>query len=170
MIALSLLTTGLPEAFDLALKQKKPFQCCRTEVPVDTVARFLPDGTFVASYRDMLLERATPNPTYCSNTSCATFVAPSNIKGDTATCPRCSTNTCTACKGREHPCTICAADVNGQKLLGLAGSKKWQQCPHCRNLMEKITGCLHMTCRCGTQSCYNCGQRWDTCHGVCPRR
>jgi E3 ubiquitin-protein ligase RNF144 len=55
-------------------------------------------------------------------------------------------------------------------LLGLADSKKWQHCPHCRNLMEKIDGCLHMTCRCGTQSCYNCGQRWDTCHGVCPRR
>jgi hypothetical protein len=136
---------------------------------MDTAARFLPP-TFASSYQDLVLELATPSPTYCSNASCSAFIPPASIKADTATCPRCRTNTCKACRGREHPGVICAGDVNGLKLLGLASSKKWQQCPHCKTLMEKKSGCLHMTCRCGTQSCYNCGGIWDSCGGTCRRR
>jgi hypothetical protein len=156
------------EAFQHALTAKKPFKCCRSRVPVHTVARFLPND-FVSSYQTLVLELATPNPTYCSNASCSAFIPPPNIKGDIATCPRCSTNTCKACRSREHPGVICAQDVNGQKLLNLATTKKWQQCPHCKTLMEKRSGCLHMTCTCGTESCYNCGGIWSNCGGVCPR-
>jgi hypothetical protein len=157
----------LLDAFQHALSVRKPFKCCgRKQVPVDTIARFLPNN-FVASYQDLVLELATPNPTYCSNSSCSAFIAPVSIKGDTATCPRCRTSTCKACKSLEHPGSICAEDKNGQKLLSLAKNKQWQRCPHCLTMMEKESGCLHMTCRCGTESCYNCGKFWDTCHGVC---
>jgi hypothetical protein len=98
-----------------------------------------------------------PATQYCSNSSCSAFILPPNIKGDAAIRPRYRINVCEACKGRECSGVICVGDVNGQKWLGLADSKKWQQCAHCKNLMEEIEGCLHMTCTCGTHSCYNCG-------------
>jgi hypothetical protein len=36
-----------------------------------------------------------------------------------------------------------------------------QKCPGCHARVQKIDGCQHMECRCGTHFCYACGSRWN---------
>ncbi|KAL2126895.1 hypothetical protein VTI74DRAFT_11650 [Chaetomium olivicolor] len=43
----------------------------------------------------------------------------------------------------------------------------WKSCPSCRRWVEKTEGCNHITCLCGCEFCYRCGQApWDD-HGEC---
>ncbi|KAL8502155.1 hypothetical protein ACS0TY_021315 [Phlomoides rotata] len=52
-------------------------------------------------------------------------------------------------------------------LHDLAKEKKWQRCPNCKFYVDKMEGCLHMTCRCQFQFCYACGEAWSSTHGGC---
>lgn len=52
----------------------------------------------------------------------------------------------------------------------LAHTKRWKQCPNCRNLVERIDGCSHMSCECGIDFCYDCGSRRDSYTTGCPCR
>jgi len=38
------------------------------------------------------------------------------------------------------------------------------QCPGCKVLIERKGGCEHMTCKCGTEFCYLCGEDWSYAH------
>lgn len=46
----------------------------------------------------------------------------------------------------------------------LAEEEGWKRCFVCHALVEHRDACQHMTCRCGAQFCYVCGQRWRTCN------
>ncbi|XP_062193131.1 E3 ubiquitin-protein ligase RSL1-like [Phragmites australis] len=52
-------------------------------------------------------------------------------------------------------------------LLEMAKGKKWKRCPRCDFFVEKDQGCLHITCRCGFEFCYGCGQKWGVTHSSC---
>ncbi|KAL6661593.1 hypothetical protein ACP70R_000977 [Stipagrostis hirtigluma subsp. patula] len=52
-------------------------------------------------------------------------------------------------------------------LLEMAKGKKWKRCPKCEYFVEKSDGCLHITCRCGFEFCYGCGQKWGITHSSC---
>ena len=159
--------TSNPAGFKTALKTKTRLRCCR-----NLATKSLPslDPTLAKQYNLMLLEMDTANPMYCSAKPCGTFIPPSAVKGDIATCPKCKKRSCVHCKAGEHPDKICAQDEDTQRVLRLAREKKWKQCPGCRNLIEKTAGCLHMTCsRCRGEFCYHCGQVWSKCKNQCSR-
>lgn len=40
-------------------------------------------------------------------------------------------------------------------------------CPGCTRRTERIDGCNHISCPCGTQWCYACGSRWNPTHYYC---
>jgi hypothetical protein len=48
-------------------------------------------------------------------------------------------------------------------MLDLAETEGWRRCYNCRSLVEKTSGCRHMTCTCKAQFCYTCGSKWKTC-------
>ena len=48
-------------------------------------------------------------------------------------------------------------------MLDLAETEGWRRCYNCRSLVEKASGCRHMTCTCKAQFCYTCGSKWKTC-------
>ncbi|KAL0032118.1 hypothetical protein WJX77_005784 [Trebouxia sp. C0004] len=50
-----------------------------------------------------------------------------------------------------------ASRVDDSDTLSLATEKGWKRCPSCRHVIERQTGCNHITCRCGSQLCYACG-------------
>uniref|UniRef100_A0A0A9ELG3 IBR domain-containing protein n=1 Tax=Arundo donax TaxID=35708 RepID=A0A0A9ELG3_ARUDO len=50
----------------------------------------------------------------------------------------------------------------------MAKGKKWRRCPRCKYLVDKQEGCVHITCRCGFEFCYGCGEQWaQSGHGNC---
>lgn len=66
------------------------------------------------------------------------------ITDSVATCAECRVTTCTECRKRAHPGGSCHEDEDTQQLRGLARERRWQQCPSCHQLVEKMEGCKHM--------------------------
>jgi len=40
----------------------------------------------------------------------------------------------------------------------LKNQNKWQNCPNCGVMLEKVYGCNHVKCRCSQELCYLCGK------------
>jgi hypothetical protein len=58
-------------------------------------------------------------------------------------------------------------DEATQQMLHLASEQGWQMCQECGRVVDLIPGgCNHMTCSCGYQFCYVCGERWRTCQCI----
>jgi len=121
---------------------------------------------FVSSYELMLLELDTPNPLYCPTASCSTFIPPAQIVANVGTCRKCAATVCGHCKGPSHS-GVCAEDTEGQKVRNLAKAAGWMECPNCKHIVERYDGCLHMTCKCNTHFCYNCGSLYGNGPGQC---
>ena len=58
-------------------------------------------------------------------------------------------------------------------MLKMAKDLEWKKCPTCKILVDRIDGCNHVRCRCGTGFCYRCGKAYLTnkatalnCHGL----
>ncbi|XP_078435775.1 E3 ubiquitin-protein ligase RSL1-like [Wolffia australiana] len=51
-----------------------------------------------------------------------------------------------------------------EKVVELARSRKWQRCPKCGIIVERIDGCLFIRCRCKYCFCYRCASPMDSTH------
>ncbi|KAI8722998.1 RING-type domain-containing protein [Fusarium sp. LHS14.1] len=141
-----------------------PPRCCGINIPIETGLLLSP--ALLGQFQAKKLEFDTPNRTYCSDSSCSTFVPPAFIKGGVAHCPKCSQTTCVHCKEPSHE-GVCSSDSASQQVLELAKQNGWQQCKACKRVVELNTGCYHITCLCRAQFCYVCGESWKTCK--CPQ-
>nr|KMM68472.1 RING finger protein [Coccidioides posadasii RMSCC 3488] len=133
----------LEDLFKASMKDESLFppRCCRQPIVINIARIFLTND---------LVQR------------CNAFIDASHIEGEVATCPECGSTTCTSCKGRAHT-GDCPNDTAMQQLLSTAQDNGWQRCYSCWRVVELDHGCNHMTCRCGAQFCYNCGERWKDC-------
>ncbi|KAI1134206.1 hypothetical protein F5Y05DRAFT_239082 [Hypoxylon sp. FL0543] len=151
----------LQNAFQNALDGRRPFRCCSQEIPVELCPTATED--FRERYRLLMLELTTPNPLYCSNRACGVFLSPAQYQGpDMAACRACGSTTCRMCRNPTHA-GICPQDVGMQQAVALAATNGWRPCTRCNNMVERIYGCNHMTCRCGGEFCYDCGGVWRAC-------
>ncbi|KAK4233576.1 hypothetical protein C8A03DRAFT_47915 [Achaetomium macrosporum] len=145
-----------------------PPKCCKQPIPLGSCATLL-TSDIIAEYGPKEAEFRTPaaQRTYCR--ACSTFVPPEYVKGDVAYCgqPGCSAQTCTFCKAASHEATDCPQDPTRQDVLRLAAAEGWQHCFGCKRIVELDAGCYHITCRCGAQFCYVCGEAWKRCQ--CPQ-
>ncbi|KAJ3521875.1 hypothetical protein NM208_g13097 [Fusarium decemcellulare] len=116
----------------------------------------------LARFQAKKLEYDTPNPTYCSVSSCSAFIPPQLIENDIASCPLCHQKTCVHCETQSHT-GVCPKDAASQELLQLAQDEGWQRCKACGAIVELNQGCNHISCRCGAHFCYQCGETWKTC-------
>ncbi|OJJ42378.1 hypothetical protein ASPZODRAFT_137305 [Penicilliopsis zonata CBS 506.65] len=138
-----------------------PPRCCQQPIVMSTARIFL-EYSLVQEFEKKKIEFETPNRTYCYSAGCSAFIAPAHIAGDVATCLDCGRTTCTSCKARAHT-GDCPNDTALQQLLTTAQTNGWQRCYACWRMVELDHGCNHMTCVCGAQFCYNCGQKWKAC-------
>lgn len=138
-----------------------PPRCCRMEIPLQSAKIYL-SSVVVQTFEEKSIEFQTLDRTYCAQPTCSSFIAPTNITGEHATCPKCGTHTCTICKDNAHG-GDCPQDSATQQVLETAGEHGWQRCYNCRSLVELDYGCYHIVCRCKAQFCYVCGERWKTC-------
>lgn len=122
-----------------------PARCCEEALPVEMIAPFAP-ADLVRQYRAKEVESNTADRTYCFKETCSTFIPPTAIQNNQATCPTCRRQTCRACKGRFHegPC----ARATHAAVLEMADRQGWKRCYRCRELVEQAGGCNHMSKRC----------------------
>ena len=83
-------------------------------------------------------------------------------------CPLCKKSYCLKCKVEWHKGMTCEEnqkaktyDENDQKFDDYVKGNNFKQCPRCKRWVEKISGCNHILCRCGSNFCYNCGQDYN---------
>lgn len=85
-----------------------------------------------------------------------------------AECLSCRHRFCGDCGHRDHEETceafaVVAAAEGGDQAANDELMRQWRAqshsrpCPGCTMLVERTTGCNHMTCRCGHHYCYRCG-------------
>lgn len=120
-----------------------PPRCCRLPISLDTCRAVLPK-TLIKKFDLKVEELATPNPTYCANADCSEFISPKAIKAEVGTCVYCKDKTCARCKNAAHK-GLCPSDPHVQLLMDCAKRSKWQQCTKCKNMVELVQGCFHMT-------------------------
>ncbi|ETV77981.1 hypothetical protein H257_08207 [Aphanomyces astaci] len=117
----------------------------------------------------------TPRVLKCPTTSCSTTVnVPGHIHQAPVLCPKCALEFCAACGLRWHAEFDCAMnklhleDEKAAALLQATIDKlQWKRCPWCRAVVERASGCAHITCRCGHHFCYKCGKACSSDHFSC---
>ncbi|KAB8294307.1 hypothetical protein EYC80_009728 [Monilinia laxa] len=157
----------LERLFTLSMSDESLFppRCCNESITVANVRLFLTDDV-VRAFEEKKIEFETPNRIYCCSKPCSSFINPSKIVNEVATCDDCGTQTHTLCKLEAH-IGDCSNDTALQEVLDLARGKGWQRCYSCWTMVELEVGCNHMKCRCGAMFCYTCGLKWKTC--TCPQ-
>ncbi|KAI3414557.1 uncharacterized protein J3R85_016200 [Psidium guajava] len=108
---------------------------------------------------------------YCPFKDCSAMLVDDG--GEVVTmseCPSCRRLFCSQCKVSWHAgmdreefqmLKRGARDEDLDKMMTkLAESNGWRRCPNCKFYVEKVYGCLHISCRCGHEFCYGCGSNW----------
>jgi IBR domain, a half RING-finger domain len=72
-------------------------------------------------------------------------------------CPACEKKMCTLCRGEYHGETICPPSKQMSKVLKDPDTSR---CPGCGQGIQRISGCNHLKCPCGTHFCIVCGKKY----------
>ncbi|PTB74574.1 hypothetical protein M440DRAFT_1337035, partial [Trichoderma longibrachiatum ATCC 18648] len=147
-----------------------PPRCCRPFI--EATIRLAGRPALVHLFRQLSAEYAVPpaQRLYCHNASCASFIPPSAIQAaarDEAnatavgTCPSCSSATCRECGGRAHRGLPCSAEGDDEALFDMMDANGLVGCPRCGVVISLMDGCNHMTCVCGAEFCFLCGEDWN---------
>ncbi|KAK6127914.1 hypothetical protein DH2020_038343 [Rehmannia glutinosa] len=152
---------------------------CKGVLDIDTCRKIVPRD--VLSTWDEIICKSMILPWqrfYCPYKSCSVLLVKDSdeeVIGE-AECPLCRRLFCVECKVPWHSGIGCEEfsrmneNERGRDDLmvhELAKRNGWQRCPSCKFFVEKNEGCLHMTCWCGFQFCYACGETWSSTHGGC---
>ncbi|KAG0615783.1 hypothetical protein M758_5G066800 [Ceratodon purpureus] len=123
-----------------------------------------------------LTEAAIPvgQKVFCPFQDCSLLMEKSesskSARNTFAACYSCHRGFCLECKVPWHANMSCGEyrtyienrkQGGDQKLRDLATEKKWQVCPNYELVVELMSGCYHITCRCKTEFCYLCQKRWE---------
>jgi hypothetical protein len=135
----------LTTLFENATKEEfmYPPRCCGQVIPLAFV-RSIIGPNLLAAVAHKATEFGSRDRTYCANSSCRSFIPPGRIVRNIAFCLKCAKLTCSICQGPGH-LGGCPSDSNAKLLLELAEKKQWQFYGKCHGLVERKSGCDHMT-------------------------
>ncbi|XP_006364589.1 probable E3 ubiquitin-protein ligase RNF217 [Solanum tuberosum] len=150
-------------------------KCCATIEPVSCKS-IIPENVF-EKWEGGLSESALLDceKFYCPYKDCSELLIYDHDQDIIeCVCPVCHRLLCAACGVPWHTGFDCDKFQNDEKnreddlkVEELASSSKWMKCPHCKHIVQKADGCIHITCRCGSQFCYICGETWSESHWSC---
>lgn len=156
--------------------QDLPFICpaegCKHRLTEkDFLSGFFSGEEFRIVQKKLKIRDAMENPdkfTICSTPDCQhIFSIPENNSIARVTCPLCKRATCLNCKVSFHVNLTCEEynTTNPDELAVFNDfiGKRWMRCSKCLFWIERNEGCNHMTCKCGFQFCYVCGEKWRDC-------
>ncbi|KAL0064161.1 hypothetical protein AAF712_008883 [Marasmius tenuissimus] len=154
-----------------------PPWCCTPEQKIDVYTIITEDLSQRIHAKAM--EYAVPykDRVFCANPRCSVFLGSkielgkataSSTTSPSAACPACLTAVCLECKQAAHQAgqkcrgnLVEGFDDDSMAVRELAKEQKWQTCPGCYEMVEKIAGCQHIVClRCSATFCYLCGVPW----------
>ncbi|CAD8052407.1 unnamed protein product [Paramecium primaurelia] len=135
-----------------------PIRCpnleCRQEILRDDleniVSNQIMDKLEKIAFNQYLLQNS--NIFQCPTENCKGVY---EIEGPIQVCMICQNLFCTRCKKQFHE-GVCGE----QSFINVALEKNYKQCSKCHRWIDKTFGCNHMTCPCGFQFCYSCGDQW----------
>jgi hypothetical protein len=99
------------------------------------------------------------NKRMCPNEDCDGILHIDEHDPINPVCPLCKTAFCSKCFFKQHE-----GECQQYQLAFFQNTLHYRQCARCSNIIEKASGCNHMTCHCGYQFCYLCGKRWNPSH------
>ncbi|KAK6522012.1 hypothetical protein TWF281_002583 [Arthrobotrys megalospora] len=151
-----------------------PPKCCNIKVRPNVIKRVLKTDEDKVKFSRKIIEYDTSveKRLFCPKQKCGAFI-PYHPRKDQhhpliGTCQKCGTRACRICKGKAHKHTEdCPEDIGLNAVIGLSKDNGWKRCYRCRAMIELNYGCNHMTCRCGAEFCYMCGNPWSFEYG-CP--
>ncbi|OMJ88574.1 hypothetical protein SteCoe_9436 [Stentor coeruleus] len=150
---------------------KEGIKCpsCGDEIHIEIMKYILTHEEF-SRYDEELFDSFAPNvgenDIYfrCRNESCEfAAIVPVGIKE--IECKTCMKKYCPVCRDDVHAEITCQENYDkklDKSLLDLALGQGWKQCPYCKNMCERISGCnfmkcLSSTCKGANNFCYLCG-------------
>lgn len=121
-----------------------PLRCCKeNHIPISENS-WLFDAEFIREYEMKMMEYGTKDRTYCHVPTCSAFIPPREDKVHVLSCNRCSSKTCRLCKEKSHR-GRCRRDAQNEEVMEMMKENNWQQCRECRRVVERESGCLHMS-------------------------
>ena len=105
--------------------------------------------------------------TYCPTAGCS-YMCFYDRNEYQLNCPLCKKSYCLQCKSEWHMGMTCQefqsekkGKENDIKFEEYVKGNNNKQCPNCKRWVEKISGCNHISCPCGSHFCYSCGKLYD---------
>lgn len=148
-----------------------PLPECKKEIIVYDLEVLL-DAKMMAKYDEFAFSNtieANPETYSCCPTADCGYVFMYE-KGDSSDfhCAKCRKRYCLTCRADYHTGSTCEQFQQWQKENGqadqlfeqFAQGMKLKKCPKCNRWVEKISGCNHMSCKCGQKFCYHCGNSY----------
>ena len=142
---------------------------CKVPISIPEIRRFLRPQVFQAlvevAFRSYLDQHAQELK-FCTTPDCQQIYRHSPTGNGTRTlqCPSCFSTICSACDEEAHEGMTCDErrvhkdPAEQDRLFNEWANEHGKQCPECRRVIEKISGCNHMTCPCGAHFCWQCGK------------
>lgn len=136
---------------------------CRVPIPIPIIQDSLPPQKFEHLVTIAVSTYINEHPQdfrYCKTPTCVQVY---RCNSGEQQCPSCFAEVCSACHEEAHQGLTCAEralhnDPAEQERLNehWAAENGARKCPTCRVWMQKIDGCNHMTCTCGSHVCWEC--------------
>ncbi|XP_033099709.1 uncharacterized protein LOC117103255 [Anneissia japonica] len=167
----------LKEYFTTQVKQRIvkiscPDSACKAFVCREEISYFLEPEFRDKFYRFLLEANSDPNTKTCPRCNHLTSLKTDGAKNSpdsfsAVTCEECNLEWCFPCHAPWHKELTCKEWRRGDRMLK-QWAKEWSfgqqnahRCPKCKVLIQRVTGCDHMTCsHCKTEFCYQCGERF----------
>lgn len=121
-----------------------PPRCCSQNMDLDRALKYLPNG-LTAEFQAKREELDDDSRTYCHVSTCSAYIPAGNKAKNIGRCPKCQEPTCTICNGAPHQDRDCPEDEGTKNVLDTAKQRGWQQCRTCGRVIERRTGCNHIT-------------------------
>ena len=138
---------------------------CKMPISLPLIRRFMTPQAFQAlveaAFRSYL-DQHSQELKYCPTPDCQQIYRHS-AEIRILQCPSCFSSICSACDDDAHEGLTCKErrdqkDFSVQdRLFNEWANVHGKRCPECKSVVEKISGCNHITCRCGAHFCWTCG-------------